>query len=680
MAFKSPFRRYTRWSRSSASDENALRLRVEQLERAGGGAARQLGGVPLPLPEGPETFWIEIDGTPGDPTDGYTAWHQVGFADDGTTVDLSDTLEGAGELAAFEINDVAVAAGMVCLATLTDEEGSVLFVAPAGGGGATITVEAADGSPSYPTTGILQFDEADGFALSQPVAGTVKVKFSGGGGGGTLTVKAVDGTPSYSTVTEIRLDEADGFSLSQPAGGVARFDLLAATAAQAGIVSTTGQHFGGLKEFDNGLGVLTGVGTHPSFASGVVLDARGSAALAGQLYFNWTEASPLGTNSAQLLYQPSSGKTLSLITPPADYTSGTVGGINIEGTNRRFVLRYKTTQPCYSFYNEATVTYTDGVTGTGGGGDTFVGGLCTALGAGGGGGGTGTVTSIATGTGLTGGPISTSGTISLVIPVAIASGGTNSTTALSNNRIMTSQAGAIKEAAALTNGQLLIGSTGAAPVAATLTAGTGVTITNGAGTISIAASGGGVPTSRTISTTAPLTGGGDLSADRTFAISPFTAAGASHASGAVPDPGTVARSNHPLLLGDDAAFHKLFGELLGSNYVATGESTSSGSFVDLATVQSLTVVLDEVCDVVVFAAALTNNNVASSSNAIAVNLDGVASSITATNCGVAGSNYAISGMIRLSASSGTRVFKLQFRAAANTETFLNRGIFILRAS
>jgi len=43
----------------------------------------------------------------------------------------------------------------------------------------------------------------------------------------------------------------------------------------------------------------------------------------------------------------------------------------------------------------------------------------------------------------------------------------------------------------LTNGQLLIGSTGADPVAASLTAGSGVTITPGAGSITIAASGGG---------------------------------------------------------------------------------------------------------------------------------------------------------------------------------------------
>jgi hypothetical protein len=76
-----------------------------------------------------------------------------------------------------------------------------------------------------------------------------------------------------------------------------------------------------------------------------------------------------------------------------------------------------------------------------------------------------------------------------VLPVA--NGGTNSSTALNNNRVMVSSGGAVVEAAALSNGQILIGSTGAAPVAASLTAGTNITITPGAGTITIAASGGG---------------------------------------------------------------------------------------------------------------------------------------------------------------------------------------------
>jgi hypothetical protein len=77
-----------------------------------------------------------------------------------------------------------------------------------------------------------------------------------------------------------------------------------------------------------------------------------------------------------------------------------------------------------------------------------------------------------------------------VLPIA--RGGTNSGTALNNNRIMESSGGAIVEAPALTNGQVLIGNTGNAPTAATLTAGSGVTITNGAGSITIASSASGV--------------------------------------------------------------------------------------------------------------------------------------------------------------------------------------------
>ena len=42
----------------------------------------------------------------------------------------------------------------------------------------------------------------------------------------------------------------------------------------------------------------------------------------------------------------------------------------------------------------------------------------------------------------------------------------------------------------MTNGQLIIGNTGATPTAATLTAGAGIAITNGAGSITIAASSG----------------------------------------------------------------------------------------------------------------------------------------------------------------------------------------------
>jgi hypothetical protein len=83
--------------------------------------------------------------------------------------------------------------------------------------------------------------------------------------------------------------------------------------------------------------------------------------------------------------------------------------------------------------------------------------------------------------------LSALGNINFTGILPVANGGTNSSTTLNNNRIMVSSGSAITEAAALTNGQLLIGSTGAAPVAAIITAGSGVSITNGSGSITIAA-------------------------------------------------------------------------------------------------------------------------------------------------------------------------------------------------
>jgi hypothetical protein len=91
--------------------------------------------------------------------------------------------------------------------------------------------------------------------------------------------------------------------------------------------------------------------------------------------------------------------------------------------------------------------------------------------------GTGTVTSVAVSggtTGLTtsGGPITSSGTITLAGTLAVANGGTGQTS--------------------YTNGQLLIGNTtGNTLTKATLTAGSGISITNGTGSITIAATGGG---------------------------------------------------------------------------------------------------------------------------------------------------------------------------------------------
>lgn len=60
---------------------------------------------------------------------------------------------------------------------------------------------------------------------------------------------------------------------------------------------------------------------------------------------------------------------------------------------------------------------------------------------------------------------------------------------VSAHSIMLGQGSSNETGLALTDGQLPIGSTGADPVAATITAGTGISVTNGAGSITIASTG-----------------------------------------------------------------------------------------------------------------------------------------------------------------------------------------------
>ena len=90
--------------------------------------------------------------------------------------------------------------------------------------------------------------------------------------------------------------------------------------------------------------------------------------------------------------------------------------------------------------------------------------------------------------GLAGGNISTSAPgPSNIVDIAV-SGTTNHALQVGNST------GSLTSLSVATNGQLPIGSTGANPVIATLTPGSGISITNGAGSIQISATGGTAPT------------------------------------------------------------------------------------------------------------------------------------------------------------------------------------------
>ena len=76
--------------------------------------------------------------------------------------------------------------------------------------------------------------------------------------------------------------------------------------------------------------------------------------------------------------------------------------------------------------------------------------------------------------------------------LVVSNGGTGRATLTNHSLLVGAGTSAITQLGVASNGQLPIGSAGADPVLATLTAGTGISITNGAGSITITSTGGGL--------------------------------------------------------------------------------------------------------------------------------------------------------------------------------------------
>lgn len=88
--------------------------------------------------------------------------------------------------------------------------------------------------------------------------------------------------------------------------------------------------------------------------------------------------------------------------------------------------------------------------------------------------------------------------------VGVANGGTGATTLTSHGLLIGNGTSAITASAELADGQLLVGSTGNPPVATTITQGTGISVTNAAGSITIAATGAGFTWNAVSGTSATL--------------------------------------------------------------------------------------------------------------------------------------------------------------------------------
>lgn len=91
--------------------------------------------------------------------------------------------------------------------------------------------------------------------------------------------------------------------------------------------------------------------------------------------------------------------------------------------------------------------------------------------------------------------------LSLDTALPVGSGGTGASTLTDGGILLGSGTGAITALGQATNGQIPIGSTGGDPVLGTITGGANITVTNGAGSISIAATGLGSGTVQTVSAT-----------------------------------------------------------------------------------------------------------------------------------------------------------------------------------
>ena len=98
---------------------------------------------------------------------------------------------------------------------------------------------------------------------------------------------------------------------------------------------------------------------------------------------------------------------------------------------------------------------------------------------------------IAGGTGITTSSATSTVTVSLDTPVSVSNGGTGASTLTDGGVLLGSGTGAVTALGQATNGQLVVGSTGADPVLAALTAGSGISVTNGAGSITLDVTGGG---------------------------------------------------------------------------------------------------------------------------------------------------------------------------------------------
>lgn len=195
-----------------------------------------------------------------------------------------------------------------------------------------ITAAAADGTPSYAGVTELRFDETDGFVLSQPSAGVVRVDFAGAGG---VTVEETGGLPSIAA-DKIVFNGGDGFNVVDLGSGDARIDLPGATPTQNGTVLTSDQEWAGAKHIYTPSGADQGLSTSVNASPGQGYFYLGvPPSLGGSTYSlrKLTSSSPTVTDMLQLTSGTNNGQVTTKIDTTSSYvesrwTYGSAGGDN----------------------------------------------------------------------------------------------------------------------------------------------------------------------------------------------------------------------------------------------------------------------------------------------------------------------------------------------------------------
>lgn len=161
-----------------------------------------------------------------------------------------------------------------------------------------------------------------------------------------------------------------------------------------------------------------------------------------------------------------------------------------------------------------------------------------------------------------------------------------------------------------------------------------------------------------------------LSGSNTGDQTAFVAAGGSHATGIVPDPGATAFTNNPRILGSQAAFVKHSGKVIGTSRVPTQQSTASATPVDLTTVQSITFTLDESTTLLITGSCwVVNTNAAGNSSGLYVDVNGTDTQIGVATAASTSSAETMYGEHEVTLVAGTHTIKLQFTSATAGSSF-----------